>query len=95
MNRINLLLFGTILFGLVSCQEKSNEEIKWNFKNFEKLTYDYQQIVENSSPFETNEKMYNKVRGVLIVSVKDNDKADIVFKDLKVSIFSISPLILS
>ncbi len=90
MKNINKILLALVIFGISSCKKQLNNDVKWNFKGFKKLTYEYYQVMENKSPFGMDEKMYNDAKGILIVSTKDNGKADIIFKNIKMSLFSIS-----
>lgn len=99
MKNINLFIFSLIVIGLFSCQEKKSESnLQWKFDNFEKLTYEYYQITENKSSFlkeileqrGKNGTIFNKMTGSLIVSPKGDGKADIVFKNMEMSLLSVS-----
>lgn len=65
------------------------KSLKWKFENFNKLKYDYTQLTESHAPFSTDEKMLNEVKGTLIVSVKENGKADLIFKEIQMTMFSL------
>ncbi|WP_291723656.1 hypothetical protein [Bernardetia sp.] len=95
MKSINLFVVSLIIIGLFSCQEKKAEnEIRWKFGNFEKLTYEYHQISENKSSMmnfgKQDGKMLSKATGLLIVSPKEGGKADVVFKNVEMSLLSVS-----
>lgn len=91
MEKIKLIIASIIILGISSCvNDNSSDSLKWNFKNFKKLKYDYIQVSENQNPFGMDEKIFNEAKGTLIVSVKENGKADIIFKELKMSMFSVS-----
>lgn len=95
MKNINLFVFSLVVIGLFSCQEKKTEnEILWKFDNFEKLTYEYHQISENKSSMmnfgKQDGKMLSKATGLVIVSPKGDGKADVVFKNVEMSLLSVS-----
>ena len=91
MKIIKIMIVSIIILGITSCvNDNSNDSLKWNFKNFKKLKYSYIQISENKAPFGMDEKMFNEAKGTLIVSVKESGKADLIFKELKMSMFSVS-----
>lgn len=95
MKIINLFVFSLVIISLFSCQEKKAEnEIHWTFDNFEKLTYEYHQIAENKSSMmnfgKQDGKMLSKATGLLIVSPKGDGKADVVFKNVEMSLLSVS-----
>lgn len=94
MKATNLLLLTFLLF--LSCGSNlADEQLKWNFKEFKKLTYKYSQIVESQpalgSAFGMDEKTFgmkkisNEYTGKLTVSVKENGKADMAFTNVRMS----------
>lgn len=90
MKTNKVILVAILILGTFSCSSNSQEELKWNFKKFKKLTYNYTQIMESESPFGLDKKVYNEAKGTLIVSIKENGKADLIFKELMQSVFLIT-----
>lgn len=90
MNRKYLTFFLAAILGLWSCEQEEKKNVKWNFKNFDKLTYDYHQVMENQTSLGFGDPILSEAKGTLIISVKESGKADIIFKEVKMSMFSIS-----
>ena len=89
---MKITLLAVLFFGFTSCQKESNKRIKWDFNKFEKLTYDYEQVMENDmgESFMDGERNLISSKGQLIVKVKDSGKADVIFKGVEVSMFTVT-----
>lgn len=87
------LKFIAILFcmGNTFLIQAQNENMNWDFSSFNKLTFSYKQTMTNKSqlnlydtePLET----YTEISGLLIVEVKDKNKADVTLKNAKITTF--------
>jgi len=88
MSKTHLVLI-VLLLGLASCQS-TTEKVKWNFQNFKRISYDYHQVIESQSPFAKGETTLSEAKGTLIVTVKKSGKADVIFKEIEMSMSSIS-----
>jgi hypothetical protein len=76
---------------LISGNTISKKLIKWNFDDYEKLTYNYNQTMSTDVEFfGDNQKMLMTAN--LIVSIKDNEHADVIFTDIKHITFSADTL---
>lgn len=87
MKKSTLFHFILLPFFIFSCtvaKTLRTKQVKWNFKSFKKLTYDYEQVVGMKNPFlDSLPSMKNVAKGKLILKVKSNGKADIILKDMK------------
>lgn len=88
MKFIKLILLGVIFLGIESCQEQSGNKIKWDFTKKKTLTYDYHETTK--IPIEDALPRTTETNGTLIISAKGNGKADVFFKDLRTTFYSIS-----
>lgn len=65
--------------------------IKWNFNDYNKLTYQYNQTMSTDVEFFPNpQKM--QMTANLIVSIKDKEFADVIFTDIKQMTLSVDSL---
>jgi hypothetical protein len=81
---ISLILVSTIA---ISATVVSNKLIKWNFDDYTKLTYEYSQLMSNEVDF-NDETLKVLMTANLIVSIKDNKYADVIFTDRVSYLFS-------
>lgn len=90
------LLIILCAIGICACStEKEKKLIKWEFDNYKKLTYSYTQYVTTGkSVFSGNNDMPNQTlaKGLLTITVKDQENADIVIKDLIMTMFRVDSL---
>lgn len=78
----NILSLSIVLL-LLSCKDNQDlAKIKWNFKDYQKITYAYSQKMAAKTPF-SSDSMWNGMEANLIVSIKNNELADIVLADVK------------
>lgn len=79
-NKIIGILLLAIL--LISATAISKKLIKWNFNDYTKLTYQYNQTMSTNVEFFPNtQKMLMTAN--LIVSIKNKEFADVIFTDIK------------
>ena len=100
-NVLALILVILISFSLTSYNRQSkstkrnNKIMKWNFKNFKTLTFNYKQTISsNSLLFDSDDKSKNvtEISGVLAVEVTKVNLANIVLKDIVQTNFKLDTL---
>jgi len=85
LKKIKFILFLLFLF---SFKSEDSLILKWNFNNFNKLTYDYTQTVLNNSSVFGKQKVVSS--GIIeIITNKSKDKASITLKMAQIKTFDI------
>ena len=98
-NALTIIVIMLIGFSLTisNGQSKStklyDKQMKWNFKNFEKLTFTYKQTLftNTSLLFDSGDRPRSstEISGLLVVEIINNGSANIGFKDIIVSNFKL------
>ncbi len=79
-NKIIGILLLTVL--LISATTISKKLIKWNFNDYTKLTYEYNQTISTDGEYlPDTQKMLMTAN--LLVSIKNKEFADVIFTDIK------------
>lgn len=94
---VSMKIITYLSFALIICSSfitLNNNVFKWRFDKFKKLTYKYEQIAGiNSVLFERDHmKTFNRLNGSLIIKVKNDSLADMVFGDLKMAMCNVDSL---
>lgn len=101
IKKYTLIIISIILIGFstINCNSQSqstkltNHQMKWNFKNFEKLTFSYKQTISSNTAllFDSDDrpKSITEISGVLVVEVTNKNVANITLKDVEVSNFEL------
>ena len=82
MQRNLLIPLSLITFLLVSATVPSKKLIRWNFKDYTKLTYDYRQATTADISF-MGKTQRSLMKAKLLVKIKDEVFADVLFTDLQ------------
>ncbi|MDP2688003.1 MAG: hypothetical protein Q8O62_12325 [Aequorivita sp.] len=78
--KIFRILLVSLIF--ISATPVSKELIKWNFEDYKKLTYEYNQsMITNVEFLDDPQKMMMTAN--LIIKIKDEQHADVIFTDIK------------
>lgn len=87
--------FLTILLFCSSFAGIKKNLIRWEFDNFKKLTFTYEQIMDvyKDHTFDTDKtKTFIKAQGLLIVTVINSESADIAIKEIKMTQYRVDSL---
>lgn len=90
IRRAYILLILISIIG-ISATVGSDKLIKWNFDDYTKLTYEYRQLMSSEVAF-FDDAQKGLLTANLIVRIKDNKYADVIYTDIKSYTLSIDSL---